>query len=407
VRRPSGIPKGLRPAVLTTSDLGEPPASPREEVRRIRRGETMATVLASAGVSRQQAHEWVRATRRVYNLNRIYVGQALTLSFDEMSDALVGLTLEIDSRTRLVVRREGDQVVAAEEPIPHARRLRIVGADIDRSLYATAKALRIPDKIISEAAEVLGWEINFASELRPGASFHFVYEELVRVDTGSVTPARLLAAELLNSDETHAGFYFSGPEGSHRGFYDRKGTALGRAFLRYPVSFSRVSSSFSRARFHPVLKRRRPHNGVDFAANRGTPVLAVADGRVVKATWSGGYGRFVKLRHDGVYGSGYAHLSRIASGIRPGTWVKKGQVIGYVGSTGLATGPHLHFEMYRHGRYIDPLTADLPRGRALGGDALTTFQKAVDVLDEACTQVSVEYARAQQPAEPTHMARVD
>jgi len=368
----------------------------REVVRRIRRGETMGTVLGLAGVSASEIHEWVRATRRVYNLNRIYVGQALTFSFDRASGSLRALALEIDPRTRLVARWQDDGVVAGDEPIPHARRLRIVGSEITDNLYTTATALSIPDKVISDMAEMLGWELDLGSALRPGASFRVVYEELVRVDTGTATPARVLAVELVNEGQAYEGYYFTQADGSYRGHYNRKGEALGRAFLRYPVKYSRISSSFSRSRFHPVLRRRRPHYGVDFAARRGTPVEAVADGRVTKAGWFGGYGRFVKLRHDIVYGSGYAHLSRIAPGLRPGTSVKKGQVIGYVGSTGLATGAHLHFEMYSNGRYIDPLAAKLPRGRALGGNPLASFQKAVELLDQACTQVAVEYARAHE-----------
>ena len=257
---------------------------------------------------------------------------------------------------------------------------------------------------MSDIAEILGWEINFATDLRPGASFRVVYEELVRLDTGDTTPGRVLAVEVTNRGHTHEGFYFAGPNGAHRGYYDREGQALTRGFLRYPVAYSRVSSHFSRTRFHPVLKRRRPHYGVDFAARHGTPVEAVADGRVEKAGRFGGYGRFVKIRHDAIYGSGYAHLSRVARGIKPGVPVLKGQVIGYVGSTGLATGPHLHFEMYRHGRHIDPLNAQLPRGRSLAGTSLATFQQGLDRIAQAYSQVRREYARLEDPNRITQLA---
>ena len=157
-------------------------------------------------------------------------------------------------------------------------------------------------------------------------------------------------------------------------YYNRKGEGLGRQFLRYPVSFARISSHFSTARYHPVLKRKMPHYGVDFAAPTGTPVKAAADGVVSIAGWHGGNGRFVKMRHDAQYESGYAHLSRIASGVRPGARVKQGQVIGYVGSTGLATGPHLHFAMYKGGKYVDPLQASLPRTVPLTASALAGFK---------------------------------
>lgn len=373
----------------------------RQVIHRVRPGETMSAVLGSVGVAPKEVDEWLRATRRVYNLNRIYVGQALSFSIEEQSSALVQLSLEIDPRTRLVGRRTPNGVLVAEEPIPHTRRLRIVGGDITRTLYAAALDLNIPEQVISDMAEILGWEINFTTDLRIGASFRVVYEELVRVDTGDTTPGRVLAVEVTNRGRTHEGFYFVGANGAQRGYYDRAGASIGRAFQRYPVSYARVSSHFSRARYHPLLKRRRPHYGVDFAARPGTPVEAVADGRVTKAGWSGGYGRFVKIQHDAVYGSGYAHLVRIARGIKPGAVVTKGQVIGYVGSSGLATGPHLHFELYRHGKYIDPLNADLPRGRTLDGDVLHTFQSAVEQLAHTYAEVATEYARFQQVEDTT------
>lgn len=400
---PGGAP---REAAAAEPLAAEPESTPlpqeaplHEFIHRVEPGETMSKVLTAAGVGPEEVDQWTRATRRVYNLNRIYVGQALRLGINPQTGEVVQLSLEIDSHTRLVGRRTSDSVIVNEEPIPHTERLRIVGGDITRTLYATASALNIPEQIISDMAEILGWEINFATDLRVGASFRVVYQELVRDDTGATTPGRVLAVEVTNRGRSHEGFYFLGPNGAQRGYYDRKGESMGRAFQRYPVSYARVSSQFSRARFHPLLKRRRPHYGVDFAARPGTPVEAIADGRVTKAGWSGGYGRFVKIQHNGIYGSGYAHLSRIARLIKPGTRVTKGQVIGYVGSSGLATGPHLHFELYRHGKYIDPLNANLPRGRSLEGDTLGAFQIALEQLDLTYTQVATEYARVQHMAD--------
>jgi murein DD-endopeptidase MepM/ murein hydrolase activator NlpD len=159
--------------------------------------------------------------------------------------------------------------------------------------------------------------------------------------------------------------------------------------MRYPVDFSRISSVFSQGRFHPVLKKRMPHYGVDFAAPRGTPVRAVADATVNKAKFDWANGNFVKLRHDPVWETGYAHLSRIAEGVQAGARVSKGQVIGYVGSTGRATGPHLHFAMYRSGSYVDPLKAKLPRTDSLERAALMAFRLAIDVIDRS-------YARSEK-----------
>jgi murein DD-endopeptidase MepM/ murein hydrolase activator NlpD len=171
------------------------------------------------------------------------------------------------------------------------------------------------------------------------------------------------------------------PDGKAAGYYDRLGRGIGRGFLRFPVAFTRVTSDFNTARFHPILKRTVPHYGVDFAAPVGTPVEAVADGRVLKAGWFGGNGRFVKIQHDDVYETSYSHLSRISEAVREGGLVKKGQVIGYVGSTGLATGPHLHFALYRDGKYVDPMKANLPRSQSLTGKELAAFRMRVDMMD--------------------------
>jgi murein DD-endopeptidase MepM/ murein hydrolase activator NlpD len=358
----------------------------------------MSQVLASAGLRSREVTEWLQATRRVYNLNRVYVGQMLSLLVDQEKGELHHLTLEIDSRTRLVAERRDGRVVASREPIPHERHVRAVHGEITSSLYDAAIAKRIPRRIISDMAEILGWEINFSTDLRSGASFDVVYDELRRVGSEKSVPGRVLSLKITNRGRTHEGFYFEMPDGTRPGYYNREGEALGRAFLRYPVEFSRISSRFSRARYHPLLKRRRPHYGVDFAAPAGTPVRAVADGTVRKASWDRGNGRVVKIRHGGIYTTDYAHLSRIAPRIKRGVTVTKGQVIGYVGSSGLATGPHLHFVMHRHGRYIDPLKADLPRGHSLSGTALALFRATVDIADRAHAQVESAESGATQVA---------
>ena len=352
-----------------------------EVSHRFRSGETMSHVLDRAGIGPVQVDRWMRAARKVYNLNRVYAGQAMTMLLEKPNRELVRLELEIDPRTLLVAERNGDGIVARRETISYERSLRVVGGPITHSLYMTAVEQGVPDKIISEIAEILGWELNFSRDLRPGASFRLVYEEFIHPRSRHRITSRVLAVEVENRGRLHEGFYFEHTDSGHLGYYNRDGKGLGRDFLRYPVAFSRISSQFSRGRYHPVLKRRVPHYGVDFAAPPGTTVRAVADGKVSKAGWYGGNGRFVKIRHSQVYESGYAHLSRIGRGISAGSVVKKGQVIGYVGSTGLATGPHLHFALYKDSKYIDPLRADLPRAVAVSGEARSRFHMMVGMMD--------------------------
>ncbi|MFP6609458.1 MAG: peptidoglycan DD-metalloendopeptidase family protein [Deltaproteobacteria bacterium] len=354
-----------------------------EVSHRFRSGETMSQVLDRAGIGPVEVDRWMRAARKVYNLNHVYAGQEMIMLIEKPRRELVRLEMEIGPRTVFVAERGDDGITARRETVSYERRLRVVGGEITHSLYMTAAGKDVPDKIISEVAEILGWEINFARDLRPGATFRLVYEELVHPRNQDSVAGRVLAVEVSNRGRVHEGFRFEHASSGSFGYYNREGDGLGRDFLRYPVAFSRVSSQFSRGRYHPVLKRRVPHYGVDFAAPPGTPIRAVADGKVTKAGWYGGNGRFVKLRHSATYETGYAHLSRIGVGVRAGTSVKKGQVIGYVGSTGLATGPHLHFALYKGGKYVDPLRADLPRARSVSGQALAEFQLAVGRMDAA------------------------
>ena len=360
----------------------------RELSHRIRPGETISQVLDSAGVKPGQIDEWVRATNELYDLNRIYVGQEVSLLVDAESSTLHHMALEIDPVHLLVAKREDGAVIARRESIRHDRHLRVRTGTITNNLYTAGQHAGVPEKIVSDMADIFGWELNLSSDLQPGSTFRVIYEELSRADGSASMPGKLLAAEIANQGHTYEVFHFVSDAGKDAGYYTRRGESLGSTFLRYPVAFHRISSKFSTKRFHPVLKRAIPHNGVDFAAPRGTPVKAIADGSVRKAGWYGGNGRFVKIRHGAVYESGYAHLSRIAKGVKSGGRVKKGQIIGYVGVTGQATGPHLHFAMYRNGKYVNPLTTKLPRARALSGDSLAAFQRAVDNLDLTYAQAS-------------------
>jgi len=354
----------------------------REVAHEVRSGETLSTVLSRHGVPAADVTKWLTAVSKQYNPNRIYAGQTISLLLDMPEKRLRRVKFEIGRAGSLVIEDNGSTLVAKQKAPPQESSIRVVEGEITSSLYAVANANGVPDRIISEAAEVLGWEINLGRDLQRGARFRLAYEETMRVDTRESWAGRLLAIELINQGKHYEGFHFATADGKTSGYYNRKGQGLGRAFLRYPVAFSRISSQFSTSRYHPVLKRNRPHYGVDFAAPTGTPVKAAADGTVTMAGWHGGNGRFVKIRHDKQYESGYSHLSRIASGLRAGTRVKQGQVIGYVGSTGLASGPHLHFAMYSYGKYVDPMKTALPRTMPLSGSSLASFKSQLSKVEK-------------------------
>lgn len=373
----------LQPPMEIPTSLADVPEF-RDVEHRFKAGETFAEVLGESGVSNANAAQWIKAASRLYALSQIKEGQILSMRVDVSASDLVSMKMDIDVATYLVARRKDGQVVAEREAVAMGKIRRVVEGTIESSFYASAARADIPDEIISETAEVLGWDLDF-EKLKAGSRFSIQFEELRNPDGVGTLPGQLLSVKIVEAGggKVHEGIWFQAPGEKKGAYYTSKGQALGRAYLRYPVSFTRVSSGFSYARLHPVLNRTRPHYGVDFAAPTGTPVRAVADGQVEMAAWHGGNGRYVQIRHDDVFESGYGHLSRIANGIRPGATVRQGTVIGYVGSTGLASGPHLHFVMYKNDKYIDPLSAAAPRTRSLSGDQARRFSDMVRKIEAA------------------------
>lgn len=231
---------------------------------------------------------------------------------------------------------------------------------IERSVSEAALALDVPYEVIDAYVDLFSGRIEFRRDLQPGDRFTVIYEEK-RLERGElIGPGEIISASLIASGDVMHAVRYLGSDGQVR-YFDEDGESLAKTFLRYPLNFSRISSAFSTSRFHPVLKKRRPHNGVDFAAPTGTAVRSVADGVVNLAGWSGGGGKTIKIQHGSRYATAYLHLSQILPNIKRGSRVKRGQVIGKVGKTGLATGPHLHFSFYDRGKYVDPLSIKLPR----------------------------------------------
>jgi murein DD-endopeptidase MepM/ murein hydrolase activator NlpD len=370
------------PPVEAVGSLSDIPEF-RDIEHRFAAGETFAEVLARNGVSNTNASAWIKAASRIYALSQIRDGQVLSMRVDVASADLVSMKMDIDIATYLVARRKDGAVVADRESVEFGRVRRVVEGVIESSFYASAARADVPDETIAEVAEVLGWDLDF-EKLQPGAKFNIQFEELRNPDGAGTIPGQLLSVRIVEpGGEKHEGIWFQQAGEKSGNYYTSKGQALGRTFLRFPVSFTRISSGFTTSRVHPILNRARPHFGVDLAAPTGTPVHAVADGKIEMAAWHGGNGRWVQIRHDDVYESGYGHLSRIANGIRPGVTVQKGQVIGYVGSTGLSTGPHLHFAMYKNEQYIDPLGVAAPRASMLSATSAIRFKDVVRKVDAA------------------------
>ncbi len=367
--RPSPGRAAAAPPAVSTSD-GRLPArraggGPSPAVRRrlaltVRPGDSLARLLARQGIGARTVHALVHSGPEARRLRRLRPGDRIELALGR-DGTVLALRYPLDPERTLVVRREGAGYEARLVTHPLERRQAHASGVIEDSLFTAAQKAGLSERLTMALAGIFGWDIDFALDLRPGDRFTVVYETLHR-DGARVGEGPILAAEFVNRGRVFRAVRYTDPEG-RTGYYTPEGRSVRRAFLRTPVAFTRISSRFSLRRRHPVLNRFRAHRGVDYAAPHGTPVKATGEGRVVFRGRKGGYGKVVMIRHGARYVTVYAHLSRFARGVRPGRRVRQGQVIGYVGATGLATGPHLHYEFRVDGVHRNPLTVRLPPAR--------------------------------------------
>jgi murein DD-endopeptidase MepM/ murein hydrolase activator NlpD len=278
-----------------------------------------------------------------------------------------------DTQTLDVVRQEGG-FTATMLHNPVEIRLRTASASIDSSLFAAAEAADMSDSLAVRLANVFAWDIDFVLDIREGDHFTVVYQQIFQ-DGKYLRDGEVLAAEFVNNGKVYRAVRFVSDSGSV-GYYTPNGMAMRKAFLRAPLEFTRVSSAFNPHRMHPILNTIRGHMGTDYAAPTGTPVHAAGDGHVSFAGWRGGYGNAMVLAHGSNVSTLYGHMSRFARGVRVGSHVQQGEVIGYVGMTGLATGPHLHYEYLMNGVHKDPQTVKLPGAEPLHADAMLRFRSA-------------------------------
>jgi murein DD-endopeptidase MepM/ murein hydrolase activator NlpD len=347
----------------------------REE--RVRRGDTLGSVLARVGIDDAAAQNFLRSDARARPLYQLRPGKALRVRTDA-GGRMLGLRYLTQSGELLAVDRVGDGFFAQTTTPGAAVSLELRANEIRSSLFGAADAVGLPDAVTVQLADIFSGDIDFLHDLRRGDRFSVVYE-MRRIDGEATGAGRIVAAEFVNKGVSYRAFLWRAPDGTES-YYDEDGKSLKKAFLRSPVAFTRVTSGFSLARFHPFLQAWRAHKGVDFAAPSGTPVLAAGAGKVAFAGKQGGYGNVVMLRHGGAYSTAYAHLSRFAPGMRPGARVSQGDVVGYVGMTGWATGPHLHYEFRVDNVQKNPLTIALPNAQPVPAGQKAAFQVQVAPL---------------------------
>jgi murein DD-endopeptidase MepM/ murein hydrolase activator NlpD len=380
---------------LPLPEFAPPPQAPQRYVvqERVLRGDTVGALFERLGVRDAKALEFLRAdsTGRLI-FRQLVPGRILQAETGEEGE-LVTLRYFVNNTTLLEVARTDAGFSARQRAVDDAPRIVYKTGVVRSSLFAATDAAGIPDAIAMQIARVFATDIDFHSDLRRGDRFSVAYEMIYEAGE-LIAPGRIVSAEFVNDGRAYRAVLFRDDE-DHDSYYSLDGSSRAKAFLRSPVEFSRVSSGFG-ARFHPIHHQWRAHTGVDFAAPKGTRVLAVADGHIASAGVRGGYGNAIEVRHGGGVVTLYAHLSGFAPGVRAGARVRQGEPIGYVGATGYATGPHLHYEFKLGGVHQDPMKVALPKAEPVPAqlrakfDALASDTRATMDLVGAATAARFE-----------------
>ena len=357
----------------------------------IRKGDTLSAALTRSGGTRAESEAAIAAFRKVHNPRRLRIGQTLSLSFDPVngsngSPRLAAFALGVAPDRDVVVTRGDDGIFlpsVVDRPLDRIVQ-KTVGA-IETSLYEAALAAGMPNQVFMEMLHIFSYDIDFQRDIRPGNRFEVLYEAAYDMAGQFVENGPLLYARLEVGKRTIELFRYE-PEEGPADHLDTRGASARKALMRTPINGARLSSGFGPRR-HPILGYNKKHLGLDFAAPTGTPIFAAGDGTVSRIGRAGNYGKYVRIRHNGTYSTGYAHLSGYAKGMKKGKRVRQGQVIAYVGSTGMSTGPHLHYEVMQGNKRINPLKLKLPTGRKLKGRELAAFRQQVQKITVLLAEV--------------------
>jgi murein DD-endopeptidase MepM/ murein hydrolase activator NlpD len=368
-------------AVVVTKPPPNPPVIKHLVVAR---GDTLMALLVKAGVPRGEAYAAIAAVSKVYEPRDIKPGLRMTLTRRAEKPGapllLRGLDLDVDARQRVALRRDDTGGFRAESLKRRltARTVRASGV-ITSSLYLAGRRAAVPPAVLAKLIRIFSFDVDFQRDVQPDDSFEVMFERLHDETGAVVAEGDILIAEMVLSGKRMRLYRHITTDGE-TDYYDAKGRSVRKALVVTPIDGARISSGYGRRR-HPILGYTKMHRGTDFAAPRGTPVYAAGRGIIEKAGRNGAFGNYIRIRHNATYKTAYAHLKGYARGIKRGKRVKQGQVIGYVGSSGRSTGPHLHYEILRNGKQINPKRLNLPSGRILKGADLAGFQTARETLE--------------------------
>lgn len=343
----------------------------------VKRNQNLSSILLPYGVPYSTIDELAKASKEVFDVRKLAAGKPYTIYCTKDSSGLATCFVYEPNAMEYVVFNMQDSVHIYKGKKDIEKRTRYVKGVVNSSLYVDLKKAGADPLLAIELSEIYAWTIDFY-RIQKGDEFEMVYVENY-VDGKSIGVDRILASTFTHFGKPIKAYFFEGDD--EKGYFDDKGNNLKKAFLKAPVKYSRISSGFSMRRFHPVQKRFKAHLGTDYAAPKGTPIMAVGDGVITEARYKANNGNYVKMRHNSVYSTQYLHMSKIASGIKPGVRVGQGDVIGYVGSTGLATGPHVCFRFWKNGKQVDHRREELPPSEPISENSRPVFEQTRSRLD--------------------------
>jgi len=349
-----------------------PPSDPLRKTATVGNGDTLSTVFARVGLDANELHAALSSSKDAKKLSRLRIGQVLEfkLTTDGKLESVRSKLSDLES---IALSRTDKGYSFKRELVKPDVRTSYAHGTINSSLFLSAKRAGLSHSLTMDLANVFGYDIDFALDIRNGDEFEVIYEEHV-VNDKQVGNGNILAARFTNRGKTYTAVRYTSKQGV-TSYYNADGNSMRKAFIRTPVDFARISSRFSMGRRHPILNKIRAHKGVDYAAPRGTPIKAAGDGKVLLAGRKGGYGNAVVIQHGNSFRTLYAHMQGFAKGVRTGGTVKQGQIIGYIGTTGLSTGPHLHYEFQVNGRHVDPLSQKLPMADPIARNEKSRFMQ--------------------------------
>lgn len=370
-----------------------------------KRGDTLSGLLEEANLRKGEAGAIIAELNKYTEPNKYRVDQYFDLDIipEEENRRLERLTFEKSSLETLVVKRDGDILTSQLDKIPTFTERRLLVVPVEGSIWQVSGAHGVPANIRANMLNILSYGLDLQREVQPDDRFEIIYDATVTKEGDVVGSGAIQYVALIQKNRSKRYFRFEDP-GFGIDYYDEQGRSSKKLLMKTPVDGARLSSHFG-MRKHPILGYSKMHTGTDFAAPTGTKIYAAGSGKVVRAGWLGGYGNYIRLKHRSGYETAYAHMVRFAKGIRTGVSVSQGQVIGYVGSTGRSTGPHLHYEVLLNGKHVNPMGLKLPSGRDLEKKSLPAFQQMVAMVEEALPgdidKAYLAKLEVKKPAAPT------